>query len=107
MAKARTRNLFRIIVSIVFIIYGAIAAFGAIKGFSLSLGWALEAAVAAVILIAGVLGITKTNFNKCRVLGIIILVLAIVSFVVSGFPIAVRPILSIVLPILYIIGVKG
>lgn len=107
MAKAKTRNVFRIIVSIIFIIYGVFAAVSALKGISLSLSWALEAAIAAIVLIAGILGITKTNYNKCRVLGIIILILAIVSFVLSGFPIALTPILSIVLPILYIIGVKG
>ena len=79
MAKSSTKNLVRTIISILFIIVGAATAISAIMG-GLNI-WPLI--VGIVTLLAGVFAIMRTKPLYCRIFGIIVFVVAAVSFVIS------------------------
>ena len=116
-----TKRILLKVVSIVFIIFGA---FSLISAIIAVLGGGIAAAagatglgvfviVAALIscaggileFVAGVMGL-KGNYEKGRSIGIILLCLAVLGFVTSGFNISWENIVAILLPVLYLVGIK-
>ena len=82
MAKKSSHDLGRIIISIIYIVLGAgslIAIVNAVKNFDV---WAILACVGgAVMFFAGLLGLFNAKPGICRILGLIVFVLAAISFV--------------------------
>ncbi len=101
-----TRNLGRIIISILYIIWGLTAPLTAINAIlALDIGAILSASVGVIMLLAGVFGLLKIKPATRRIFGVIIFVLAAVSFVTSlaGGGFAWQPLLSALLAWLYIV----
>lgn len=102
--KKSTKNVFKIIISIIYILWGImspITAFQAIV--ALDIPAIIGAAVGILMLLAGIFGLFGLKRNKCRVFGIIIFIFALVS-VFSALPaIAWQPIVTAVLAWLYIV----
>ena len=84
--KKNTKNVLKIIISIVYIlwgIYAPIQAFSALVALDISA--MISASVGVLMLLAGIFGILGMKKNKCRVFGIIIFIFSIVG-VVAAIP---------------------
>ena len=81
-----TKNVVRILISILYIIWGASSALAAVQALiSFNLVGVLSMAVGVLMLFAGVLGLFRIKPATCRLLGAAIFVLAAVTFVLSIF----------------------
>jgi len=101
--KNSTRTILRIVISIVYIIWGIASPLAAWEALlALNFSALLGAALGIITLLAGVFGLLGIKRSRCRIFGIVIFVLAIVSFV-SGLPtISVNHIVSAILAWLFI-----
>ena len=102
--KRSTRSLLRVIISLVYIVWGIwapINAFNAILALNVSA--MISAAIGVLTLFAGVLGLTGINKSKCRIMGVVIFVGAVISIVLSFPHINVVTIVNAVLAWLFII----
>lgn len=84
--KKGTKNVLRIIISIVYIIWGIyspISAFQAI--IALNIPALISAGVGILMLLAGIFGLIGMKKIKCRIFGIIIFIFAVVA-VVTALP---------------------
>lgn len=82
--KKSTKNILRVVISILYIIWGItapITAISAILAFDISA--IIGAAVGIVMLLAGIFGLLGIKSAKCKLFGAIIFVGAAVSFVLS------------------------
>lgn len=106
--KSATKKVFKIIISILYIIWGITAPLTAINAIiSLNVGAILAATVGVLMLLAGIFGLIGIKSLKCRIFGIVIFVVAAVSVVtsiVSG-NLEWRSIVSAVLAWLFIVCV--
>lgn len=103
--KSGTKNVLRVVISIVYIIWGIYSPIQAIRAVvDLNAAAIISAAVGIVMLIAGIFGLFGMKKEKCRVFGIIIFVFALVSVVVSllSASINVNSIITAVLAWLFI-----
>lgn len=102
--KKTTKNVLRIIVSIIYILWGLyspIQAFEAVLALNVSA--MITAGVGILMLLAGIFGLIGMKKIKCRVFGIIIFVFAIVG-VISALPtLNVNPIITALLAWLFIV----
>ena len=84
--RSSTKTVVRILISILYIIWGASSALAAVNALiSFNLVGALSMAVGILMLLAGVLGLFKIKPALCRLLGAAIFLLAAVTFVLSIF----------------------
>lgn len=84
--KKSTKNVLKIIISILYIlwgIYSPIQAFNAVL--ALDIGAMISAGVGILMLLAGIFGLIGMKKLKCRIFGIIICVFSIVG-VVAALP---------------------
>ncbi|MBE6646636.1 MAG: hypothetical protein E7611_03210 [Ruminococcaceae bacterium] len=84
--KKATKNVLKIIISILYIlwgIYSPIQAFNAVL--ALDIGAMISAGVGILMLLAGIFGLIGMKKLKCRIFGIIICVFSIVG-VVAALP---------------------
>ncbi len=105
--KSGTKNVFRILISLVYIIWGIyspIEAFAAVV--ALNVGAMISAGVGILTLLAGIFGLFGMKKEKCRVFGIIICVLSIVGIVVALPGINVSAIINALLAWLFILCLK-
>lgn len=103
--KSGTKNIVRIVISILYIIWGVAApltALDAIIAFNIS---ALIGAVGGILmLLGGIFALFKMKTNLCRTFGIIIFLVNAVAFVLSIFSgISWSPLVSALLAWLFII----
>ena len=80
--KSGTRAILKIIISIVYIVWGIYSPISAIKAIlALDVGAIITATVGVLTLLAGVFGLIGIKKGKCRAFGIVILVFSIISIV--------------------------
>lgn len=82
--KSTTKNIFRVIISIIYIIWGIYSPLSIIKAvLALDVGAIIVASVGVITLLAGIFGLIGIKKNKCRAFGIVIMVLSIISIIYS------------------------
>lgn len=104
--KKTTKNILRIVISIVYIIWGLwspISAFEAVL--DLNVPGLITAGVGVLMLLAGIFGLLGMKKIKCRVFGIIIFVFSLVGVVAALPAINVTTIVTAVLAWLFIVCV--
>ena len=101
--KKETRSFLRVIISIIYIVWGIwspISAFEAIV--ALDVPALVSAAVGIMTLLAGIMGILRVRRAKCRAFGIIIFVFSVVSAVLALPAINTNSIINAILAWLFI-----
>ena len=107
MRKSTKRGLIRVLISIVYIIWGIMAPFSALKALlALDLTGIVTAAVGVLMLIAGFYGLLDVRRAKIRTFGVIIFVVAVASIILALPTINVVSIVTAVLAWLYILAVN-
>ena len=98
--KSATKKILKIIISIVYIIWGIYSPLSVIKAVvALDIGALIAAFVGVLTLLAGIFGLVGIKKTKCRIFGIVILIFSIVSIVYS-IPMGAIPTNSIINAIL-------
>jgi hypothetical protein len=104
--KKSTRNVLRIVISIVYIIWGIYSPISAIKAIlAFDIAAIISAAVGVLMLLAGIFGLFGLKKGKCRAFGVVIFIAAIVSVVVALPSISVNSIVTAILAWLFIVCV--
>ncbi len=81
---ASKKNITRIIISIIFIAYGASSVFTAFDALlDLDLGGILGCALGLLMFVTGIFGFIKSQITVCRVLGVIICILSALEFAMA------------------------
>ena len=102
--KKGTKTVFRIIISIIYIIWGLYSPISAIEAIlELDVPAIILATVGVLMLLAGIFGLVGMKKIKCRVFGIIIFVFAVVAVVTALPTISVEPIVTALLAWLFIV----
>jgi hypothetical protein len=102
--KRTTRNIFRIIISIVYIIWGIyspIQVFNAVL--ALDVGAMLSAGVGILTLLAGIFGLLGLRRIRCRIFGVVIFVVSAVGVIAALPAINTTSIITAVLAWLFIV----
>ncbi len=102
--KKTTKTVFKVIISIIYIIWGIyspIQAFNAVL--ALDVGAMISAGVGILTLLAGIFGLLGMKKIKCRVFGIIIFVVSAVGVVVALPAVNFASIVTAVLAWLFIV----
>ena len=102
--KKTTKTVFKVIISIIYIIWGIyspIQAFNAVL--ALDVGAMISAGVGILTLLAGIFGLLGMKKIKCRVFGIIIFVASAVGVVVALPAVNFASIVTAVLAWLFIV----
>ncbi len=102
--KKKTKNILRVIISIIYIIWGLFSPLSAFQAvIALDVGAIASATVGVLMLLAGIFGLFGLNKKKCRVFGIIIFVCSLVAVVLALPAINASSIITAVLAWLFII----
>ncbi len=102
--KAGTKKVLKIVISIIYIIWGITAPLTAIKAIlDLDLGAIASAVVGIMMLLAGIFGLIGIKKLKCRIFGIVIFVCALIAVVLALPVINWTSIVSALLAWLYIV----
>jgi hypothetical protein len=102
--KQGTKNILRVVISIVYILWGILSPITAFKAIlALDIGAILSASVGIITLLAGIFGLMGVKKSKCRIFGIVIFILSIVSIVVALPAISINGIINAVLAWLFIL----
>lgn len=102
--KQGTKNILRVVISIVYILWGILSPITAFKAIlALDIGAILSASVGIITLLAGIFGLMGFKKSKCRIFGIVIFILSIVSIVVALPAISINGIINAVLAWLFIL----
>lgn len=105
--KSSTKNVLKIIISIIYIIWGIYSPLQAFKAvLSLDIGAIISAAVGILTLLAGIFGLFGMKKEKCRIFGIIICVFSIVGVVTALPALNWSSLITAILAWLFIICVK-
>lgn len=78
----KTSNIFRIVVAIIFLVFGIIGVYNGVigllnaisKGFAISFGGVFKLAINGAMLIAGLLALLRCNKNVCIILSVILFI---------------------------------
>ncbi len=104
--KKGTRNILRIVISIVYIIWGITSPLTALNAIlALDLGAILSATVGVLTLLAGIFGLIGIKRGKCRIFGVVIFIFSIVAIVTALPTINVNSIINALLAWLFIVCV--
>ena len=80
--KKGTKNVFRVVISLIYIIWGIMSPVSAFKAIvALDVGAMISAAVGILMLLAGIFGLVGIKKNKQRAFGIIIFIFSLISLV--------------------------
>ena len=105
--KSTTRSLTRVLISILYIVWGIMAPASAFKALlKLDLNGIITAAVGILMLIAGFYGLLAIRRAKVRTFGVLIFVAAVVSVVLALPTINIVSIITAVLSWLFILSVN-
>ena len=104
--KKGTKNIVRIIISIVYICWGIYAPMTALNAIlELDIAALIGAGVGVLTLLAGIFGLLGMKKLKCRIFGIVIFVASVVSIVAALPTISVNSIITAILAWLFIVCV--
>ena len=102
--KKKTKNVLKVIISIIYIIWGIYAPINAFNAvIALDVGAMISAGVGILTLLAGIFGLLGMKKTKCRIFGIIICVFSVVGVVAALPSINVASIITAILAWLFII----
>ncbi len=104
--KSGTKSVLRILISIVYIIWGIMAPVTAFQAIiALDINAIISAAIGVLMLLAGIFGLVGIKAVKCRIFAVIIFIFAAISVVMSltGGNLDWRSIITAVLSWLFII----
>lgn len=104
--KKTTKNVLRVIISLLYIIWGIASPLTVLSAvLALDISAIISAAVGVLMLLAGIFGLLKLKSSKCKIFGVIIFVFAALSFVMglTGGVIAWSAVISAILAWLFII----
>ena len=102
--KKSTKNILKIIISIIYIAWGILSPLSAIQAIiALDISAILSATVGVLTLLAGIFGLIGIKKTKCRIFGIVIFVFSVIAVVVAIPDISVRGIITAVLAWLFIV----
>ena len=102
--KSGTKKIVKILISIVYIIWGIYSPLSAIQAvLALDVGAMISAAVGVLTLLAGIFGLIGIKKMKCRIFGIVILVAAVLGVVAALPSISVSLIINAILAWLFIL----
>ena len=102
--KKATKSILRIVISIVYIIWGLYSPISAIEAvLDLNVSAMIVAGVGIIMLLAGIFGLIGMKKIKCRIFGIVIFVFALVGVVTALPVISVTNIVTAVLAWLFIV----
>ena len=105
--KSETKNLVRVLISILYIVWGILSPLKVIGAIlALNLAAIVSGVVGVLMLLAGIFGLIGVKKANCRLFGIIIFVAAVVSIVLSLPVINLMSIISAILAWLFIAAVK-
>ncbi len=105
--KSTTKGLLRVLISLLYIVWGILAPVTAIKAIlALNVSAIVTAAVGVLMLIAGFFGLLGIKRAKCRVFGVIIFIAAVISVVISLPVLNITSIITAILAWLFIIAVN-
>ena len=101
--KKGTKNVLRVVISIVYIVWGLWSPISAFKAvLALDMGAIISAAVGVITLLAGIFGLLGAKKSMCRTMGVIIFIGAIVAIVFALPTINVNAIVNAILAWLFI-----
>ncbi|MBQ8331985.1 MAG: hypothetical protein IJX94_05765 [Clostridia bacterium] len=101
--KATTKKVLKIIISIIYIIWGLYSPISAIKAvLDLDVGAIASAAVGVLMLLAGIFGLLGIKKIRCRIFGVVIFVCSIVAVVLALPSISINSIITAILAWLFI-----
>ena len=101
--KKGTKNVLRVVISIVYIVWGLWSPISVLKAvLALDMGAIISAAVGVVTLLAGIFGLLGAKKSMCRTMGVIIFIGAIVAIVFALPTINVNAIVNAILAWLFI-----
>ncbi|MBQ9087051.1 MAG: hypothetical protein IJY47_07695 [Clostridia bacterium] len=102
--KTATKKLIKIIISIVYIVWGIYSPISVIQAvLDLNVGAMISALVGVLTLLAGIFGLIGIKKLKCRIFGVVILVVAVLGIVAALPSINVNSIVSALLAWLFIL----
>lgn len=102
--KSKTKNNLRIVISILYIIWGITSPILALKAIlAFDIGGILSATVGVLMLLAGIFGLAKLNPKKCRAFGIVLFLLALVPIGLALPTINITAVVTAVLAGLFIL----
>ena len=85
--KRSTRNIFKIIISLLYIVWGIYAPMQAIDAvLAFDIGALISAGVGLMMLLAGIFGLIGLKRLKCKIFGVVIFIIAAVG-VVTALPV--------------------
>lgn len=85
--KRSTRNIFKIIISLLYIVWGIYAPMQAIDAvLAFDIGALISAGVGLMMLFAGIFGLIGLKRLKCKIFGVVIFIIAAVG-VVTALPV--------------------
>ena len=102
--KKGTKKIVKVIISLIYILWGIlspISVFNAIL--DLNIGALLSALVGVITLLAGIFGLFGIKKIKCRIFGVIILLLSVSSIGAALPVISINGIINAVLALLFIL----
>ena len=102
--KKGTKNVLRIVISIVYILWGIYSPISAIQAvLALNVSALISAAVGVLMLLAGIFGLFGMKKIKCRIFGIIIFVFSLVAVVMALPSLSANSIITALLSWLFIV----
>ncbi len=101
--KLVTRKILKIVISIIYIIWGILSPITLIEAIlSLELSAIISAVVGVLTLLAGIFGLIGIKKLKCRIFGIVIFVFSLLSVIVALPAISVNAVITALLAWLFI-----
>ena len=105
--KSVTRGLIRVLISVLYIVWGIMSPISAIKSLAaLDLTGIVTAAVGVLMLIAGFFGLLGIKRAKVRTFGVVIFVAAVISIVLALPAINFISVITAVLAWLFILAIN-
>lgn len=102
--KKGTKNVLRIVISIVYIIWGIYSPISAIQAvLALNIPALISAGVGILMLLAGIFGLIGMKKIKCRIFGIIIFVFSLVAVFMALPSLSANSIITALLSWLFIV----
>jgi hypothetical protein len=102
--KKGTKNVLRIVISIVYILWGIYSPISAIQAvLALNIPALISAGVGILMLLAGIFGLIGMKKIKCRIFGIIIFVFSLVAVITALPTISANSIITALLSWLFIV----
>ena len=102
--KKETKSVLRVVISLVYIIWGILSPVTAIKAIlALDVGAIASAAVGILMLIGGVCGLINVKKKACRLIGVVLFLLSAVAVALALPTISVQFIITAILAWLFIV----